>query len=392
MSLFRRAVAERRSAPTLFDAALRVGGASGATRAGLVSGAESERLMAVWRCQQMLTDITAGLPVEVFTRRSGRQVRVDEALFVSDPSSTVDAVEWRGQMVLSALAHGNGLAIITDLLPSGWPRRAETVPWSMVRVRQERLMGPVEYLVDGRVVDADRVIHLRAFGPRAGEVCGVSPITAARESIRLGLAVRGFGQNWYDSGGHPTTVLSTDQGITATQAREAKDALRAATMDDHVAAIGNGWKLQSVQVAPDDALFLAASNATAVDICGYYGVPASFLGFAPGGSSVTYANQEQRSIELLVYTLQWWFGRLERLLGRQLPAGQFCRINADALLRTDAATRWRIHDLAVRLGARSIDEVRRFEDEGPLQNGAGSRFLWPPNAAQTAPNPDADKE
>ena len=341
------------------------------------------QLMAMWRCRHLIADIVAGLPIHQYRTEGNTRRPVPLSPFVASPSNLVEPEEWRYQMALEAAGHGNGIALVTKFSSTGWPEKAETVAWQDVQVRQPggAFAAPV-YKIAGEVIDPERVLHMRAFGPRAGSVFGMSPIAYAAQTIGLGLAVRDFGANWYESGGHPTTLLSTDADIDDIEALRAKEKFRQATRDDHIAVMGNAWDLKSVQVAPDDALFLAATNATAIDICGYYGIPGELLGYATAGSSVTYANREQRAIDLLVFTIQWWIGRMEKLISRQLPRQQFVKIEVDALLRSDAETRWKIHDLAVKLGARNIDRVRELEDEPPLPDGAGQVYLLPSNAAQ----------
>jgi HK97 family phage portal protein len=252
-------------------------------------------------------------------------------------------------------------------------------------VTRKGAFGAAEYRVNGTLVDPDRMLHLRAFGPRPGSVMGMNPIEYARTTIGLGLAVRDFGATWYESGGHPTSLLTTEQDVDDADALAAKEKFRQATTADHIAVMGNGWDLKSVQVAPDDALFLAASNASGIDICGYHGIPPEMLGYATAGGSVTYANREQRAIDLLTWTVQWWIGRMERLITRQLPPTRYVKISVDGLLRSDALTRWTVHDKAVRLGARNVDEVRALEDELPIPGEAGQPYLWPPAGATLPP-------
>jgi hypothetical protein len=192
------------------------------------------------------------------------------------------------------------------------------------------------------------------------------------------MAVREFGANWYESGGHPTTALVTEQSISNDDATAAKERFREATRDDHIAVLGNGWELQSVQVSPDDALFLAATNATGVDICGYHGIHPTMLGYAPpAGGTITYQNGEQRMLDMLVTTLQWWFARVERCITGQIRPDRYVKINLDALLRSDAATRWKIHDMRLRHGSTTVNRVLNLEDEEGI-GPDGDRYVWPP--------------
>jgi HK97 family phage portal protein len=364
----------------------------GAPAAGqLVNNDTANQTAAVWRCRNLIADVCAGLPVDEYeTLADGKLVPLRDLRqstpFLTDPSLFVGPEEFRWQLVYDAVSGGNGYAFVTD-----WDRvtgriaRAESVSARDVSVDRKGALATPEYKIGGEKVDLERVLHLRAFGPRPGSVLGMNPIEYARTTIGLGMAVRAFGAKWYEKGGQPVAALVTEQKIDDDDAKRAKAALREATMDDPLAVLGNGWDLKSLNIAPDDALFLAATNATSVDICAYHGLPPEMLGYAGEGSSLTYANREQRAIDLLTWTLQWWFRRLERVLSRAIPPGRSVRVNDDDLLRSDALTRWQVHEKAVKLGARNNDEVREIEGEAPLPNGIGQQFIWPPVGG---PSPD----
>lgn len=344
-----------------------------------VTSDRAMRHMAVWRCKHLLADLVSGLPIDQFRAQGKDRKRMPQSEFVRTPSDLIEQDEWCYALMLSALDCGNGFALVTKWGSDGLARRAEVVPHEQVSVTQRGFLDPPEYKIADKVVDSDKILHLRAFGPAPGSVMGMSPIRAMAPTVSLGLAVRDFGSSWYGSGGHPTSVLTTQQTISEDVATAAKEKFRAATTGDHIAVLGNAWQLQSVQQSPSDSLFLNATNATTVDICGYYGIPPEFLGYANAGAgSVTYANREQRILDLLTMTVGWWVGRIERLISRQIPQPQFVKKNVDELLRSDAATRWQIHNTAVNMGAMSNDEVRRIEDEEPIPGGQGNQYLWPP--------------
>jgi HK97 family phage portal protein len=353
-----------------------------------VTSETASRLMAWWRCKQLLADIVGGLPIDQYRESGGVRRQMTPSEFVLHPSNLVSAEEWRSQIVLSATDCGNAFAYITETDASGRTKRAEVVPPHEVTVTQAGFLAPPVYKISNKVVDPNRIMHFRAFGPAPGSVMGMSPLEYAKSTIGLGLAVRNFGSSWYASGGHPTSVLTYDQELTTDQASAAKAQFKAATQDDHVAAFGAGWKVEAIGQSPEAALFLSATNATAVDICGYMGVPPEMLGYASsGGGSVTYANREQRMLDFMATTLNWWIGRLERFISGQTPSPQFVKINVDALLRSDAATRWVIHTEAVRLGVHSVNDVRRLEDEEPIDGG--DEYLWPPFAVKAESTADA---
>lgn len=124
-------------------------------------------------------------------------------------------------------------------------------------------------------------------------------------------------------------------------------------------------------------------QANVADVARFFGVePEAIGGTRSGGSSVVYQNVEQSEIHLLVRTINPWIVRLQRALTAIRPRPRFVKINPDALLRVDAMTRAKVHDIGVRGGWRSPDEIRGLEDEPEIPDGMGNRFLWPPGRMQ----------
>jgi phage portal protein BeeE len=84
------------------------------------------------------------------------------------------------------------------------------------------------------------------------------------------------------------------------------------------------------------------------------------------GTSLTYSTVELNSLNFVTYTLRPWLVRLEEALSAVMPQPQFCRFNVDALLRADTLTRYQAHEIAIRSGFLTTDEVRLMEDRKPL--------------------------
>ena len=59
---------------------------------------------------------------------------------------------------------------------------------------------------------------------------------------------------------------------------------------------------------------------------------------------------------------------------------EYVKLNMDSLLRPDLATRYRAHDVAIRAGFKSVNDVRLIEDLPPI--AGGDTYLWPPYRAQ----------
>ena len=133
--------------------------------------------------------------------------------------------------------------------------------------------------------------------------------------------------------------------------------------------MGAGIKYTPVQVTPNESQFLETISANMGDIARIFKVPVELIGGAAEGSSVTYANREERSLDLLAFTIAPWLTKLEDLLDGLLPPGMYAKYNPDAMLRVDLITRFQAHAIALQNHFETLDEVRALENRAPLNNG-----------------------
>ena len=54
-----------------------------------------------------------------------------------------------------------------------------------------------------------------------------------------------------------------------------------------------------------------------------------------------------------------------------MARGQYVKFNRGSLLRTDLKTRYEAHEIGLRAGFLTLDEVRELEDREPLPAGPG---------------------
>ena len=340
------------------------------------------RLSTVWRCVNLLADLVAGFPVHEY-RKSGnvREELPDPPLLV-DPSPGMLPLDWRRGLMVSWLLRGNlaGLVAATDSL--GYPTMIELAHPDELSIT--RTAGRYRYTLGGVEHDPwprGDLWHVPAF-TIPGRRAGLSPISYAAESIGLGLNVRRFGSDWFADGAHPTSVLATEHEVAEDVAKIIKDRfVKALGGRREPVVIGNGFELQQLQIAPEESQFLETTRANVADVARYFGVPPELVGGESGGS-LTYANVEQRSLDLLTYTVAAWVLRVEGALSALRPRPRYVKLNTDTLVRTSLLDRYRAHEIAIRNGWRSRNEIRTIEDAGPIPDDTdpafGDEFLWPP--------------
>lgn len=344
----------------------------GATRTAAnvpVNASTALGLSAVFACTRVLADAVSTLPLHAYRDSSGGRMEMPaQPLLVAKPSMNLSREEWLHQAMVSLLLWGNAYGVVLTRDRLGVPQTVEWVNPDSVSVKQPSALRAPTYELSGDLIDADDIVHVRAF-IKPGSVVGSAPLTVQQETFGLGIAAQKFGAQWFGSGGHPSGILMSDQQVDQEVATTIKERFVAAIKGRQPAVLGAGLKYQAIQVAPNESQFLETQQAVRNEIAAVFGVPPEMIGGSGSGSSVTYANREQAAIDFLTFSVNPWLVRLERAMTALLPRGQFVKFNPDALLRTDTKTRYQAHRLGLDGHFITIDEVRDIEDRRPLDNG-----------------------
>lgn len=333
---------------------------------------------AVWLCVDLISELLSTLPVHEYRQVGDRLVKQPSPKLLLDPAGDGYGFEvWARQALVSWLLRGNVFGWIERLGTDGWPVQIASLHPDEITVRRRTMGGPVEWFRDNKPVDRwpeGPLWHVPAYMV-PGSPVGLSPISYAAETIGHGLAARRYDSEWFSGGGLPIGTFETDQVLGDTQAESIKARVTEALSERGVMVLGAGNKFNPIQVSPQDSQFLETINANDDQVADF------FFRRPPGeGGQVTYANVEARSLDLLTYTLNGWMVRFEKALTRLRPRPREVKFNADALIRVNLADRYKAHDVAIRAGWKSRDEVREKENLAPIPDGSGGEFLWPPYA------------
>src|SRR5688572_30039312 len=318
MSLFHRAVRERHEqrVATLTALIEAEGRARVKTSTGVtVDDDKALRLGAVWGCVDLISELVSTLPIHEYRRVDKRLVQLETPPFLEDPAQDGYGFEvWARQGLVSWLLRGNLFGWVEQLGGDGWPTQVASLHPDEITARRERFGGPVEWFRDNKRVErwpAGPLWHVPAYTV-PGSPIGLSPIRYAAETIGLGLAAMQYDGQWFRDGGVPLGVYESDQTIDEIQAKDIKKKIKDALVDNReTLTLGAGGKYRVIQVSPDESQFLETIKANADDVARF------FFRRPPGeGGSVTYANVEARSLDLLTYTLSGWMVRFEKALTR----------------------------------------------------------------------------
>lgn len=393
MSLFFRAQPERRAINTDWIVGSLLEGSQ--TNSGQkVTTTKAYGQGAIWSSTTLLSSIVANLPVDVF-RGTGESKRPVEPppQFVASPSLIVNRSEWIEQAMMSLLTRGNAVGYVMERDSLQHPRVVEWLDPESVKIAQASALDRPTYHLGTRQLSPSDVIHMRAF-LRPGSAIGMSPVEYHAEKIGTALAAEKFGAQFYGGGGHPTALF---QNKTQTI-----DPDKAATIKERVLAtmrgrreplvLGADWDYQTLQATPAESQFLESQGYTDAQIARLYGPGvAEVLGYTQSGSSLTYSNRVDRSLDLLSYSVSRWVGKFEHMWTANIAQPQTARMNVSALLRMDLKQQMEMFRTAREIGLYNIDEERGLLDLPPLPNGQGEDYTpLKLSAPATAPEGERD--
>lgn len=346
---------------------LGLSGGSPYTRSGeLVTGDGALRLSAVWACVRLLADTISSLPVHTY--RGDEQV--DTPALLREPSAGVPVHDFLDAVMRSLLLRGNAYGLITARSGPGLlPSQVELVSPDRVGVTLHPETQRVQYRIGGQEIDPADVWHVRAYSS-PGAHLGLSPVAFAAETIGVNLAAQSFGAEYFRGGPVPIGTLNVDvqsgwdknadEAIAEVWRNWMREGRRRGTVP-----VLKGVRYEPVDINPEESMFIESQRFGVQQIARVFGVPVEMVSGESGGS-LTYANVEQRAIDFVRYSLTPWLVRLDYALAALLPSTLSVKLNADSLLRADTKSRYEAHEIALRAGFMTVDEVRELEDLPPM--------------------------
>jgi HK97 family phage portal protein len=201
-------------------------------------------------------------------------------------------------------------------------------------------------------------------------VKGLSPVEAARQSIGQGMAAQEFGAKFFGQGATMSGVIEAPAemppGATEEMAR-AWARKHSGKSKSHLPGVLTGgatWK--TTGVTNEQAQFLETRQFTAAEIAGQmFLIDPSELGIGVTGTSLTYANLEQRATRRVQVTYLPWIVRIENALSALLARPRYVKVNVNGLLRGDTKTRYETYQIGIANQIIDPAEAREFEDLPP---------------------------
>ena len=365
-----------------------------------VSPERSLQIGAVYSCVRLLSEAVASLPVSMFRRRSGTRIPVEAhpvlSLVKDQPNPDIDAGElWRSVMGWMLL-RGNGYVYVqrngAGKPIALWPIAPTSI--EVKRTKAGRLaytvtLDDAEYapLEQGETVIAANMMHFRAFGLGAQ---GLSPVGLARQSVGISFAAQQYMGKFFANDASPGGVVQVEGQLTDAQYERLQaqwKSLHEGYDNAHrLALLEGGATWEKTTLAPGDAQFIETQKFTRGEIASLYGVPPHMIGDTEKSTSWGSGIAEQ-GIGFVTYSLRPWLTRLERVARGKLLDQPDLRLrwSPDGLMQGDMKARYDAYSVGKQWGWLSTNDIRRREDEAPVEGG--DTYLQPLNMVPAGTQP-----
>ena len=345
----------------------------GRTMSGvMVSQRNAMAQAAVYDAVRIIADPICTLPIGTFIRDNGqRRPFYPQPAWIEqpDPDPAVHRSDHYQAILVSLLLNGNYYGRI---LRSGGEILA-IAPLDPTRV-EPRLGrdGFVEFVVDATtVVRSEDMVHVTELR-EPGALKGTSRIDRLREVFGIGKALDEYVSRYF-SGTLSSGIISYPGEMSPEQAKSLKDEFEKNSKGLRNAHRPNiltgGAKYEQVAITADEAQLTQAREFFVLEVARAFKIPPSKLGVNTAGTRA-YASVEQDNIDFTTTTLRFYVSKIEEAYSRLLnPRGVFLRMNMEALLRGDLASRFAAYSQGTQAGFMTINQINKLEDWPAAEGG-----------------------
>lgn len=357
---------------------------------------------------QVLSDDLAKVPMYLHRKlpNGGSELATDHPLFpllAGWPAPWLSTFNWRRTLIHNTLTRGNGFS------RARWS--AEGIVERITNVQPGRITtrwtddGEPYYDLSGTTYERGLswrdIIHVpyraSSDGAENGGVFGVSPIHQHREMLALCIATERFAAKFFKNGARPSAVVEMDGKLPNDQvaARIRASLERTYGGVDNafkIAVLELGMKLKEFSFNNADSQLVEIRKEQGVQCAQAFGVPPHKIGIL---DRATFSNIEHQAIEYVTGPLSALAEALESAIETTcLSAAErgeyFIEVDLDELKRGDILNRYRAYAIGRQWGWLNADEIREWERQNPLPDGAGREFLKPLNMIPAGTDPTKD--
>ena len=357
-----------------------------------VTETSAMQLSAVFGAVRVISETIASLPWHVMRTENDVVLNASDHYIeklIHEPNNMMTDFTFREVCQAHLCLHGNAFIVIK--------RDASGQAVRMIPVHPDRVEVKIYedskfYTIDDKeTFDDSEMIHL--IGLSFDGIVGKSVIESAKDSIGLGLAADRFGGSFFGNGANISAVL-THPGRLSDEAYQRMIRSwhqRNSGLDNahKTAILEEGMKVEKMSISPSESQFLETRQFSVVDIARFFRIPLAYLGSIENSS--TRANIEEQGIQFQRNTILPWVKRWESEFNKKLfinDKAHYIRFNMEGLLRGDIKSRYEAYTKGRQWGWISANDVRRFENLAPIENG--DAYLQPLNMVDVSKQNEND--
>lgn len=330
------------------------------------------------------------MPVDLYRSVNGMQVEVPKpAVLVNPGGEKVGIIEWLYSTQVDLDRAGNVAGLITERDGLGFPARIDLAAlgdWSAVA------KGPVitAFRIGGKLYDPSEVWHEKQ-NTVAGLPLGLSAVAYASGAIAEYLSIQDFADEWFGNSQVPAAHLrNTAKTLQQSEALAMKERFRASVRAGEPFVTGNDWEYNPLTMANQTMDWISGKQFSVSDIARFLDCPGDLIDAAVQSGNITYASVTQRNLQFLIMHLGPAIIRRETALSSLTSKPRFVKLNTDALLRMDPATRSEMINAQVAARQLAPSEGRALDNRQPFtdsQLAEFDRLFGSPNAKPTGTQP-----
>ena len=362
----------------------------GISNAGVYVDADSAlRVSAVYSCVRLLGDTISSLPMGAYVRRGRNRISYaavygEQPSWINQPNPESTRLEFIEQILTSLNLHGNAY-ILTLRDEDDIVQELYCLNPNDVRIIRPAPGEPLVYEFKDELGNFSRrltnreILHIPMMRV-PGSHYGLSPIGACRMSIGIAMAADTYASSYFGNSANPAGVIEVAGELNEEQASDIARNWNVnhsgPYMSGKVGILSGGAAFKPLSINASDAQLIESRKFNVEDIARIFRCPLSLIGH-PVQGAMSYASVEAQNLSFVQHSLRPLLERLEQNLSTLLPEPDgFVRFNLDALLRGTTLERFDAYTKGLREGFLSLNDVRSYEDLGPLGE-SGDQYRLP---------------
>jgi len=326
---------------------------------------------AVWACTRILSGVISSLPFKIYEKMPDGRREADNHIFrklTKYPNSYTTKAVYFQRAIIHYLNWGYHIAKIR--LGSSDPGLELVHPSLLKKITISTRNTLIFHIDDGEGNEAkpypqSQIIYVPNLGDT---LMGKGIIAHAREDLGLEFAAQEYGAKWFEKGGKPQGLISTDEKLTTQQIEDVKAGYVAQKNTDGNLVMTHGFKYQPMTIPPNDAQFLGTRQFSILTIARWYGVPPEKLAEL---DRATYGNIEHNSIAFLADTVAPILTKIEQEYTLKILDDDryYFEFDMDGYMRADIKTQAEVDRIYASGGIRQINEIRKKKNWNPVEYG-----------------------